>query len=115
MALAGRAASKGSFLGVNTATFLIAAAIFGAIAVGMWRLSRAASVEGLVLFLPNAIWWLLYDHRLIDTARTLLMTVVFGVLFVNGVRGTFAYHRFIVEEPGADAPRLSKNEKKHAM
>ncbi|HEV8485393.1 MAG TPA: hypothetical protein VGV87_17755 [Blastocatellia bacterium] len=111
LAFAAWAAFKAVFFGLNAAALLIAAVIFGAIAIGIWRLSQVAAVAGLVLFLPEVIWWLLNDHSVTDIVRTLISAIVFGLLFVNGIRGTFAYRRFMAGEPHAGAPRLSRNEK----
>ena len=111
LAFAAWTAFKASFFGVNMATFLVAAAIFGAIAIGIFRLSRVAAVAGLVFFLPEPIWWLLHDHSVTDIVRTLMITIAFELLFINGVRGAFAYRRFMVLEPRAGAPRLNQREK----
>ena len=111
LAFAAWTAFKTSSFGVNMATFLIAAAIFGAIAIGTFRLSRVAAAAGLVFFLPEPIWWLFHDHNVTDIVRTLIMAILFALLFVNGVRGAFAYRRFMVLEPRAGAPRLNQSEK----
>ena len=105
------AASKQSLFGVNPTTFMIAAAIFAAIAIGIFRLARTAAVAGLVLFLPTQIWSLLFDRSTTDFVRTFILTILFGLLFVNGVRGTFAYRRFMVGDPDAVPPRLNRSEK----
>jgi hypothetical protein len=101
LAFAAWAAFKAFFFGLNAAALLIAAVIFGAIAIGIWRLSQVAAVAGLVLFLPEVIWWLLNDHSVTDIVRTLISAIVFGLLFVNGIRGTFAYRRLW---PGSRMP-----------
>ena len=111
VAIAAWAASKASLFGVKPAIFIIAAAIFAAIAIGIFRLARAAAVAGLVLFLPTQIWFLLSDRSAADFFRTFMLTIAFGLLFANGVRGTFAYRRFMAGDPGAVPPRLNKPEK----
>jgi len=107
LVFAARTSFRTSFGGVGTATFLIAGVIFSAVAIGMWRLSRSAAVAALVLFLPDLVWLLLDDRSLADFFGTILLTIVFAVLLVNGIRGTFAYHRLLVEERSS---RPGKNE-----
>ena len=106
LVFAARTSFRTSFGGLGTATFLIAAVMFGAVAIGIWRLSRGAAVAGLVFFLLNLIWLLLTSHTLTDIAGTIVLTILFALLLVNGIRGTFACHRLLVEErssrPGKD-------------
>jgi hypothetical protein len=101
---------KTPFFGVNAAKFLIVAAIFGAVALGFWRLSRVAAVAGLTFFFLDPIWWLQYDRSAAYTVRTFALTIVLGLMFVHGIRGTFAYHKFMIAEPSGDAPRLNRSE-----
>jgi nitrate reductase gamma subunit len=70
---------------------LIDAAIFGLIAWGIYRMSRVAAVAGLVLYIIERIAM----HIVMGKSRIsgIFITVLFLVMFINAVRGTFAYHR----------------------
>jgi hypothetical protein len=70
------------------------AAIMLLIAVGIRRMSRAAAVLGLCLYLA--------ERLLASSGGTLLLTVFFVLMYVNSIRGTFAYHRFMTQTvPGS--------------
>jgi hypothetical protein len=69
--------------------------IFLAIAWGIYRLSRIAAVLGLVVYgLGQVLMWI--EIGLQIQGIWLLTLIVFG--FINGIRGTFAYHRLRREE-----------------
>ena len=74
-------------LGIN-AWALTDAALFGGIAFGIHRKSRVAAVAGLCLYLLERIYMI---------SRTGAGAIAFGILltllFINAVRGAFAYHR----------------------
>ena len=61
------------------------ALLFGAIAVGIFRLSRFAAAAGLALYLFERF---VFGFQL----RGLLIAMVVTLAFVNGIRGTFTYH-----------------------
>jgi hypothetical protein len=65
------------------------------IAWGIYRMSRVAAIAGLVLYIIERIPLLFAE----TTAPILAGRAFFGLfmllLFVNGVRGTFAHHRLV--------------------
>ena len=87
---------------------------FGAIAWGIYRFSRVASILGLVAYAVGKFVWLneggIDDHKL-----SFVGPVIMVFLFIAGLRGTFAYHYFRktesnnapVVEPQADNTNLS--------
>ena len=82
-----------SLAGVGTSAFGDAA-LFGFIALGIWRMSRVAAVSGLVLFVLERIWMWRDNPR----AGNIIVAVLFTVAFANGVRATFRYHRLLAAE-----------------
>lgn len=82
-----------SFAGINMfkigPSALIDAAIFAAIAVGIKRRSRFAAVAGLVLYIIERIY--MFQHN--GNTGGIIMGIAFTLLFLNAVRGTYAYHR----------------------
>ncbi len=67
---------------------LIDACIFGVIALGIHKMSRIASVGGLGLYLiERADMWISYGPK------NLLIAGLLVLMFINSIRGTFAYHR----------------------
>jgi hypothetical protein len=76
--------------------------IYVAIAIGIRRMSRVAAVLGLVLYIANRIYlWAVLGARPAGIA----MTAILVIALLNGVRGTFAYHRLRkqgIEETLAD-------------
>ena len=67
------------------------AVAFGAIAVGILLRWRAAAVAGLVLYVAERLlaWPSIEQFSL---GKDVLWPCVITMMFVNGVRGTFAYH-----------------------
>jgi hypothetical protein len=61
-------------------------AVFGFVAFGIWRLSRIAACCGLAAYIAERLAAPFYSGAAI-------MIVVFTLMFVNGIRGTWAYHR----------------------
>lgn len=62
-------------------------------AIGIWFYSRLASILALSLY------WL--DQLVLMTAETSpnpVMVIFFSLMYMNGIRGTFAYHRFKAKE-----------------
>ncbi|MEM1264059.1 MAG: hypothetical protein AAGH76_16800 [Pseudomonadota bacterium] len=70
--------------------------LFGIIGIGIWRLSRVASVLGLGLYIAERVWMFQANGKLGGVLMVLLI-----LMFVNGVRGTFAYHRLNAETTNA--------------
>ena len=73
---------------VSRAPF-IDAILFAIIAFGIYRMSKIAAVAGLVLFIVVRIdTWI--EHGM----KNPIITILIALYFINGVRGTFAYHKF---------------------
>jgi hypothetical protein len=68
---------------------LAEATIFAGITFGIYRRSRTAAVAGLALYVLER-GYLIYIS---GGPRNVLWSFVIAMAFVNGVRGTFAYHR----------------------
>ena len=71
---------------------LIDSLLFALVAVGIWRLSRIAAIVGLGFYLAEQ-WYLWTISGLGNPIVALLLTL----MFVNGVRGTVAFHRLNVQ------------------
>jgi len=76
------------------------AAMFLAVAIGLFFNSRAAAVLGLLLYLLEQI--LVWSP---DRVGNLVLMIIFVLGFINGIRGAFAFHRFKMAE--GVAPNLS--------
>ena len=67
---------------------LVDAAIFAAVAVGLWRYSRTAAILGLAFYLIERVYmWSQFGFHAVA------MAVILTLAFVSGIRGTFSYHR----------------------
>ncbi len=73
------------------------AGIFAVIAWGIKQRSRAAAVIGLLLFIVERNDMAVSQHNFSILSLLLLL------MFVNGVRGTFGYHRYAKDEPETDS------------
>jgi chromate transport protein ChrA len=89
--LAALAAAFGKgFWGSNLAN-LIDAAIFAAIAWGIYRMSRSAAVLGLAWYLVGRLdFWVRFPNA---PWAILLVVALFALMYVNSIRGTFSYRR----------------------
>jgi len=87
-------------LGIDASAFLDAA-IFAGIAVGIKRKSRFAAVAGLCLYVFERLYMLQRGGT-----GGIVMGIFFTLLFINAVRGAFAYHRLAGQ---AQARPLSMN------
>ena len=98
--LAGLAAFGTSVAGITPAAF-VDAAMFGLVAVGIWRMSRIAAVAGLVLFGIEKL-------LMVQTMKpgNLIVAVALLFAFANGVRATVAYHKLqsAAAQPAAGPP-----------
>lgn len=66
--------------------------IFAGIAWGIARYSRVGAVLGLTLYIVERVGaW--YDFGTSGVG----MTILLSLFFINGIRGTFAYHRMKVK------------------
>lgn len=80
-------------LSVINAWAFIDAGLFVAIALGIRKLSRFATVSGLVLYWLNRIYfWLTFGFEGYGFLGYAIITLV-TIGLINGIRGTFAYHR----------------------
>jgi len=77
---------------------LIDAAIFGVLAFYINRMSRTAAITALSLF----FYEILYMSITIGKGPS-IVALFFVLAFVNGIRGTFAYHKFSIE-PSTQSP-----------
>ena len=69
---------------------LVDAAVFALVAVGIYRMSRVAALAGLSLYVVERVYaWATLGRK------NAVVAVIFALAFVNSVRGTFAYRRFI--------------------
>ena len=73
------------------------AVLFGAIAFGIYKESRAAAVVGLLLYLVEKGYQVVLTGQL----QGAVMTILFVLFFVSGIRGTFALHRLRRLQVGA--------------
>jgi len=80
----------------------IDAVLFGLIAWRIKRRSRVFAVAGLCLFIVEKI--VQFSQPEVASSGA-VMAVLFLLLFVGGVRGTFAFHRFSREEVQAAVPQ----------
>jgi hypothetical protein len=67
---------------------LVDAALFGAVAFGIYRMSRAAAVCGLVLYLLERV----YAMSQGSGGGGIMMAIFLTMAFVQSIRGTYAYH-----------------------
>lgn len=63
-------------------------ALYLVLGVAMWRMSRTGAVLALLLYSASVI------EYVVSSLRFSLLGILFVSQLVNGVRGTFAYHRF---------------------
>jgi len=77
-------------------TALVEAAIFAAIAFGIWKMSRVAATAGLVLFVVEKILALQDRQRPVGVFLAIAITFAFA----NAVRATFRYHKLLTAGSG---------------
>ncbi len=68
--------------------------LFAVIAIGIWRMSRIAAIFGLTLYLGEQ-WY----QWTTDGVGNIILVLLLTLMFVNGVRGTIAIHRFNKPSP----------------
>jgi hypothetical protein len=68
---------------------LLDSVLFAVIAIGIWRMSRIAAIFGLILYLGEQ-WY----QWTTDGMGNIVVALLLTLMFVNGVRGTIAFHRF---------------------
>lgn len=77
------------------------AIIFGVIAWRIRRFSRAFAVGGVALFVIEKSLMIADSH---GPVAWLLLALILLLMFINGARGTFAYHGFITRVATVDPP-----------
>jgi hypothetical protein len=83
---------------------LVDAALFAAIAIGMWRRSRVAAWSGLVLYLVECYWrWTTLSLR---TAADCAVAATYVLAFVGGVRGAMGWHRLGLNDQGVESVQV---------
>ena len=81
--------------------------LFLAIAYGIYRFSKPAAIAGLACFVVCQLYALTkFVAQSGDRRFTVLAITLLIVAFINGVRGTFAYHRLLKANSGVASPRL---------
>jgi cbb3-type cytochrome oxidase subunit 3 len=91
---------------------LVDAALFGAIAIGLYRYSRVAAVAGLVLYVLNQVWKYMLSEEAFPT-HWWVMSLAFTLVFLGGVRGAFSYHRLkraAAQEQGNESKDTAKGD-----
>ena len=79
----------------------IDAALFAAVAFGIYRRSKLAAVTGMVLYVAEV--GLAWATRGFNSLGLVFFCIII-IGFLNGVRGTFAYGRFDPHSPSPTAP-----------
>ena len=82
-------------MGITSAA-LLDAALFAAIAFGLYKHSRFAAVAGFVLYLIEKIYALVTTGNILGVG-VLGVVILFG--FLNGMRGAFAYQKLLAAAP----------------
>jgi hypothetical protein len=88
-----------SFAGVDESAF-VAVVIFGALAIGIWRMSRVAATLALVLFVVEKVWAAQDGQR----PAGVILAIVITLIFVNTVRATFRFRRLSTVAPTSTGP-----------
>ena len=78
-----------SILSLSIIWGFIGVALYGVIAFEIYHMSRIAAICGFILYITDRIYiWSVSDQGVGQTSIVILL--IFK--FINGVRGTFAYH-----------------------
>ena len=91
---------------------LLDAALFGAIAIGLYRHSRVAAVAGLVLYVLGQVY-MLSEGTIPTYGYWWIMPLAFTLAFLGGVRGAFSYHRLkraAAQEQGNESKDTAKGD-----
>ena len=72
-----------------------------------WRLSRIAALFALVYYLASQIGISIlfaknYPDEMLFPVSYLIVIILLSLLYVNGIRGTFAYHRLSRSTPSSE-------------
>lgn len=64
-------------------------AVFTMIAIGIWRYSRSAAILGFVIYIVGQ------TSMIAETGKfNIVMLILIVSMYLNAIRGTFAYHKF---------------------
>jgi ABC-type antimicrobial peptide transport system permease subunit len=91
---------------------LLDAAVFGAIAIGLYRHSRVAAVAGLVLYVLEIVANYMYVS-FPASVYELAIPLAFTLAFLCGVKGAFSYHRLkraAAQEQGNESKDTAKGD-----
>jgi hypothetical protein len=69
------------------------ATLFAVCAWRIWKMSRSWAIVGLLLYLLEVVWRVQNGIK----AAGIIVSIIFTLAFVGGVRGTFAFHRYSKE------------------
>lgn len=85
------------FLGSFNLFSLVDIVIFVVIAFGIYKMYRTASVAGLCLYILERIdSWLSYGFP--NTTIRAATFIIITLMFINSIRGTFAYYKYKMNE-----------------
>jgi len=84
-----------SVMGIS-ASALLDAAVFGAVAFGLSKYSRFAAVAGFAFFLGEKIYAYIVTGSILGVG-VLGIVILFG--FLNGIHGAFAYQKLLATAP----------------
>jgi hypothetical protein len=98
--------SRSTVVGFVDARAYLDAALFSAVAFGIYKEKRFAAIAGLTLYLLEKA----YQIHATGQFQGAVLAVFFTIMFLSSVRGTFALHRFRNQSSGqqgvpADGPR----------
>jgi hypothetical protein len=89
-----------SFLGnVEWSAWILEGMLFAVIGFFIYRFSRVAAICGLILYVGERIILLVEQGAKMPSGLTLYLMIVFTFAFINSIRGTFAYRRFLKRQP----------------
>ena len=79
--------SIGGWLGAGVAS-LVDSVLFAIVGFGIYKMSRAAAVIGLVLYLVERAYAMTQGHG----GKVSFVVIFVTLCFIHSIRGTFAYH-----------------------
>jgi hypothetical protein len=77
-------------IGIDAWAFLDAGLFLG-LGIGIWRMSRVCAVLGLTFFLVEKLF--MFASNPGNASKGVIMVIILVLAYINGIRGTFAYHR----------------------
>jgi len=78
---------------------LIDSILFFIIAFSIWKLSRVGAVFGLLLYILERV-----DMWMYTESGFSILTVLFVIMYIHGIRGTFSYHKLKSQEQAKTEP-----------